>query len=402
MIRRIVAGTLGLDQPRLFQQGKKAIQDQNFQQARRISTRLNESQRSKLLQCMVEALLQKGRTQQALKMIQEIDDMNKINKIKLKRYIGTRLLQQEKYLQALELVNEYNIQIQDELERIVKKKIKEGKLKEAFDIFRHPQFRYSHHIPSLRDDVDFLLESTFMENWDSRDARQIRQTEDFKKHFPSTLYNTGVWYTSHDNLEQAQKIASLEKALSRFQQFQLLLKIGKKLLEQGKLDQARNISKKFTEESYQARSLLEAIQKAERQQVSTLLQQLQKKNPNWETTLSQQEKKELEQHRCSTSYQVMTSPVYLTTNPKVRYQRSTIESWIKGSHPTCPTTRLQVTTTNIVPDQEERKKIVAFLQKIRDRGQQQAPAATQSSTLSARRKQQGFQQQQGLTRTPPR
>jgi hypothetical protein len=245
-----------------------------------------------------------------------------------------------------------------------------------------------------------------MENWDSPDARQIRQTEDFKKHFPSTLYNTGVWYTNHDNLEQAQKIASLEKGLSRFQQFQLLLKIGKKLLEQGKLDQARNISKKFTEESYQARSLLEAIQKAERQQVSRLLQQLQKKNPNWETTLSQQEKKQLEQHRCSTSYQVMTSPVYLTTNPKIRYQRSTIESWIKGNqssppHETCPTTRQRVTTANIVSDQEERKKIVAFLQKIRDRGQQQSPTATQSSTLSARRKQQGFQQQQGLTRTLP-
>jgi len=266
---------------------------------------------------MVKALLQKGQTQQALTMIQEIDDIEKDD---LKQYIGTTLLQQGKYLQALQrkLVNEYS-RNEDKLERIVKNKIKEGKLKEAFDIFRHPDFKYVRHIPSLRDDVDFLLESTFMENWDSRDARQIRQTEDFKKRFPSTLYNTGVWYTDHDNLEQAQKIASLEKGLSRFQQFQLLLKIGKKLLEQGKLDQARNISKKFTEESYQARSLLEAIQKAERQQVSRLLQQLQKKNPNWETTLSQQEKKQLEQHRCSTSYQVMTSPVYLTTNPKIRY-----------------------------------------------------------------------------------
>jgi hypothetical protein len=223
------------------------------------------------------------------------------------------------------------------------------------------------------------------------------------------LYDTGVWYTNHDNLEQAQKIASLEKALSKYHQFQLFLKIGKKLLEQGKLDQARNISKKFTEESYQARSLLEAIKKAETQynldhQVSRLFQKLRTKNPEWESTLSQQERRELNQHSCSMGLQVMTNPVYLTTNPKVRYQRRNIESWIKGNgnqssppHETCPTTRQRVTTANIVPDQEERKKIVAFLKKIRDRGQQQSPTATRSSTLSARR----FQQQQGLTRTPP-
>jgi hypothetical protein len=350
---------------------------------------------------MVKALLQKGQTQRALTMIQEIDD---IEKDQLKQYIGTTLLQQGKYLQALQrkLVNEYS-RNEDKLERIVKNKIKEGKLKEAFDIFRHPDFKYVRHIPSLRDDVDFLLESTFMENWDSPDARQIRQTEDFKKYFPRTLYDLGVWYMNHDNLEQAQKIASLEKALSKYQQFQLLLKIGKKLLEQGKLEQARKISKKLTGESYQARSLLEAIKKAETQynldhQVSRLLQQLRTKNSEWESTLSQQERRELNQHSCSMGLQVMTSPVYLTTNPKVRYQRRNIESWIKGnqsspSHETCPTTRQRVTTANIVPDQEERKKIVAFLKKIRDRGQQQSPTATHS----ARR----FQQQQSLTRTPP-